>query len=182
MAYGLRLINNNKPASLDGREWSTYGDPGFVYGKASHAVTAHGRAAREVLLGRVVAREARSERIGSAAASVSAAALPKAVVMRRWERHQALQSTTDALRPRAAQREARACPTFPVMKHHWHTEAMARSASTPSMDLMCEIPEGLSSSHLEPTLVEKYRYFSDPAIKYSINFRNEQLLDGLAGR
>lgn len=113
MAYGLRLINNCKPASLDGREWSTYGDPGFYHGKVSHGPTGKGSTAKEVLFGRAVRRAAAAggspggqpEKARGFASEPWRGASPQSVVMRRWQRAHSAPTSTDAMCPRAKGRE-----------------------------------------------------------------------------
>lgn len=52
MAYGLRLMNNNRTADGNGRDFNIFGDKGFGEGKVLHSSHTRGSNPREVLVAR----------------------------------------------------------------------------------------------------------------------------------
>mmetsp|Transcript_42426 Transcript_42426/g.112297 ORF Transcript_42426/g.112297 Transcript_42426/m.112297 type:complete len:223 (-) Transcript_42426:80-748(-) len=179
--YGLRLINNNKPSSLDGREWNIYGDEGFKHGKASHCINPEGSAPIEVRQG-LAAR--RSEAAGAAgvaasrgrATSGTGRRAPKPQVVRRWMDAAASASTwipacshADLFAP-ALER----VPTFPVARLHWHSEPFPRAARLLPQNLTRELPEDFLRPVAESLPIDKHAYYSIPAVGDELRRREER--------
>mmetsp|Transcript_51165 Transcript_51165/g.111496 ORF Transcript_51165/g.111496 Transcript_51165/m.111496 type:complete len:217 (+) Transcript_51165:147-797(+) len=185
--YGLRLMDNNRPASLDGREWSIYGSEDFNKGKVSHGLKVKGVAPVEVLHGNHVRKShaagaALAARGGLAATAHKAASgtgrgkvLPQ--VVRRWMDHAASSSTyipqcqhDDLFRP-----PPELTPTMPVAKLHYSSEPFARNSDRPE-HLTKELPE----NHLYPhgpggsLPIDKMFYHSNNSAYHAMKRREEQ--------
>eukprot|EP00443_Scrippsiella_acuminata_P072895 CAMPEP_0115528052 /NCGR_PEP_ID=MMETSP0271-20121206/83186_1 /TAXON_ID=71861 /ORGANISM="Scrippsiella trochoidea, Strain CCMP3099" /LENGTH=211 /DNA_ID=CAMNT_0002959949 /DNA_START=36 /DNA_END=668 /DNA_ORIENTATION=- len=121
MAFGLRRIHNNRPASLDGREWNIFGDLSFTQGRAAHPLAPRGSTATEILRAKATektaaaaaadpslpggAHSSRGPRQGGSRGGC-AQQQQRAAVVRRWSRVASEPSLMNQMCPGVVEREA----------------------------------------------------------------------------
>lgn len=180
--HGLRLIHNNKPASLDGREYGIYCSPEFRHGR-THWDVAPGKPPTELLR----ARAARKAAAAGPSSAASRTGPPRSSRTQLNGFGELVRTTCTAVADGGAAATSQdlfappsLCPEFPVSKFHYHGERLPRDAKPPSGGATKDLPERFFPAAEKPSPVERYRYYSEPTVMLSDNFHAEDHADGLS--